>query len=81
MIVARSPLAAAVLALALAAPGPRLPACTPAQREAWPVVRTVPQVEGRTILVHRSPRTGTECGEVQVSRQRPAPPQKQRGKR
>lgn len=75
-MIPRSTLAAAALIAALIAPGPRLPACTPAQREAWPVVDRNTVVEGRTIVVHQSPDGARRCGEVKVSTRRPAPPTK-----
>jgi hypothetical protein len=65
---------AIILIAALVAPGPRLPACTPVQRETWPVVDTNTVVEGRVIIVHQSPDGARRCGEVQVSTRRPAAP-------
>ena len=62
---------------AQAAPAKPLPACTPAQRAAWPITDRNTIVEGRTILIHTSP-DGRRCGEVQVSTQRPQAPRKVR---
>jgi hypothetical protein len=67
---------AILLIAALVAPGPRLPACTPAQREAWPVVDRNTVMEGRVIIVHQSPDGSKRCGEVQVSTRRPTGPKK-----
>ena len=60
---------------------PKLPACRPDERESWPVVGNPTTVEGRTVLVHRDPKTGKQCGEVQNSRERPRPPTRPKGKR
>ncbi len=73
-------LIAALLAVApvaqAAPPKPKLPACTPAQRQAWPVTDRNTIVEGRTILIHTSPDGRKRCGEVQVSNTRPQAPKK-----
>lgn len=61
-----------------AAPATPLPACTPAQRQAWPITDRNTIVEGRTILIHTSPDGTRRCGEVQVSTQRPTGPKKVR---
>ena len=65
------------LAVTLAAPAKPLPACTPAQRQAWPITDRNTIVEGRTIIIHTSP-DGRRCGEVQVSTARPQAPRKVR---
>ncbi len=71
--------AAIVFALAVTlAPAKPLPACTPAQRETWPITDRNTIVEGRTILIHTSPDGTRRCGEVQVSTARPQAPKKVR---
>jgi hypothetical protein len=68
-----------VFALAVTlAPAKPLPACTPAQRETWPITDRNTIVEGRTILIHTSPDGTRRCGEVQVSTARPTGPKKVR---
>lgn len=76
-------IAAVVLALAIAAPGPRLPACTPAQVATWPIVNEKTQVEGRTIVTRQSPDGSRRCGVPRRSTVRPSQtaPKPVRGRR
>ncbi len=70
-----------VIALAVTlSPSKPLPACTPYQREHWPITDRNTIVEGRTILIHTSPDGTRRCGEVQVSTQRPQAPKRTGGK-
>ena len=62
-------LAALIAALVTTKP---LPACTPAQRETWPITDRNTIVEGRTILVHTSPDGARRCGEVKRDERRPS---------
>lgn len=77
LIVSAALLAVAPVAQA-APPKPKLPACTPAQRAAWPITDRNTIVEGRTIIIHTSPDGRKRCGEVQVSTARPQAPKKVR---
>lgn len=60
--------AALIAALLVSKP---LPACTPAQRAAWPITDRNTVIEGRTILIHTEPGTGRRCGEVRVNERTP----------